>query len=164
VTRVRPGVVEDAAAIAEINVASGFASFGPDVSEDTRHSLSEGREGLWVALLSAPPPGQLVLVAETADGDVVGFVSVGPTRDEDAHAGEVYALFVGPERWRRGIGAVLLEHGESALRLAGHDSASLWVLVGNERARSFYERHGWWFEGATKSDERGVFVRYVTDL
>ena len=35
--------------------------------------------------------------------DVVGFVSVGPTRDEDLSGlGEVRAVYVDPDRWRSG--------------------------------------------------------------
>ena len=32
--------------------------------------------------------------------------------------------------------------------------AVLWVLDGNRRARRFYEREGWAFDGATKVDDR----------
>ena len=34
---------------------------------------------------------------------------------------------------------------------------TLWVLKGNARAISFYERHGFKFDGATKTDERDGF-------
>ena len=43
-------------------------------------------------------------------GPVLGFVSVGPSRDEVAPPGdgEVYALYVHPDTWGTGVGSRLL--------------------------------------------------------
>lgn len=43
---------------------------------------------------------------------------------------------------------------EQALRTDGYDTAYLWVLEGNERAATFYERHGWASDSARKVDHR----------
>jgi GNAT superfamily N-acetyltransferase len=106
-------------------------------------------------------------LAAEADGIVVGFVSVGASRDADAD-GELFAIYVDPNHWRTGIGRDLITAGEERLRELGHEEATLWVLAKNPRARRFYERVGWRHDGATRPIE--IFgievpeVRYRKDL
>lgn len=67
------------------------------------------------------------------DGDaVVGFAITTPS--------ELHALYVDPDRWGTGVAAAL----HAALDLT---AATLIVLAGNARARRFYEKHGWVFDG-----------------
>jgi len=119
----------------------------------------------WSARLELPPPGWTTFVAETRAG-IVGFAAVGPSRDEDG-IGELYAIYVDPEAWSMGAGGALLERAEEQLR-AEYDSASLWVLEDNPRARTFYERAGWAADGARKAEERfgvrAAEVRYRKPL
>lgn len=84
------------------------------------------------------------------DGDVVGFVTTGPNRDENlVSAGEVLALYVTPCYWRSGAGTMLMGKAEEELRSGGCRSAALWVLEANDRGRAFYEARGWRTDGAT---------------
>jgi GNAT superfamily N-acetyltransferase len=109
------------------------------------------RPELWRERIGHPPPGWTTFVG-AEDGEVVGFVSVGPSRDERG-LGELYAIYVHPDWWGTGAGRALLERGETELRSRYRD-ATLWVLDDNPRARSFYERCGWTPDGARKADER----------
>jgi GNAT superfamily N-acetyltransferase len=104
----------------------------------------------WRARLSAPPPRSAAFVAEDEDG-VTGFLSLGKSRDPGG-AGEVYAIYVDPDRWRSGVGAALMRRAEDELRSFGFPAATLWVLDDNPRARRFYESAGWEVDGATKID------------
>lgn len=74
----------------------------------------------------------------------LGFVSVGPERQEDAPAdvGEVYALYADPAAWGTGVGRRLMEVALEDLTGHGRRQAWLWVLEGNERAIAFYRRAG----------------------
>lgn len=83
-----------------------------------------------------------LLVAD--DGGLVGFLSFGPSRDED-RAGEleVYTLYVAPERWGTGVADALMA------RVPSSGTVSLWVAERNARARAFYGRHGFIADGAT---------------
>jgi GNAT superfamily N-acetyltransferase len=105
----------------------------------------------WRSRLATPPPGWTTFVAED-EGDVVGFASVGPSRDEHG-VGELYAIYVEPERWSTGAGRALLERSEEQLRCE-YDIATLWVLDDNPRARRFYEAAGWSADGTRKAEER----------
>jgi len=96
------------------------------------------------------------LVAE-ARGQVVGFASFGPSRDAVAvpPIGELYALYLDPAVWGRGVGYALWSAALNDLRGAGYAGVTLWVLEANTRARSFYERVGFELEpGVTRALER----------
>jgi ribosomal protein S18 acetylase RimI-like enzyme len=87
-------------------------------------------------------------------GPVVGFVTFGPSRDRDTVGmGEIYALYVDPGRYEAGVGRLLMAHARWRLKEQGFEAAVLWVLQGNERAASFYEREGWKPDGATREEE-----------
>jgi GNAT superfamily N-acetyltransferase len=110
-----------------------------------------------------------VWVAEE-EGAIVGHAAIGPCRDDDqpSGTGEVYAIYLAPEAWGRGIGRELFTKAVDELRAAGFTRATLWVLETNARARHFYEAAGWRADGARKADEVGgaalIEVRYAVDL
>jgi ribosomal protein S18 acetylase RimI-like enzyme len=108
-------------------------------------------ETRWRQRLDDPPAGWSTFVAE-ANGAVVGFAAVGPSRDERG-IGELYAIYVEPDAWARGAGRELIVCAEGRLR-EQYSEATLWVLEDNPRARSFYERAGWTTDGARKAEER----------
>ena len=98
------------------------------------------------------------LVAEEAEGRLLGFASVDSGRDEHSLGlpkREVMALYVRAERYGTGVGYALLEAA------IGDDSAYLWVLDGNHRAIEFYERQGFRFDGTNKTEPVGVERRMV---
>ncbi|WP_410574864.1 GNAT family N-acetyltransferase [Amycolatopsis sp. cmx-4-61] len=84
--------------------------------------------------------GGRVLVAEE-DGAVAGFAAFGP--------GQLYALYLLPEYWGRGLGRAL--HDRVVAEMSG-DSAILWVLATNERAKAFYVRQGWVDDDARQTE------------
>jgi L-amino acid N-acyltransferase YncA len=117
-------------------------------------SLSvEERAAGWAAWLEKREPRTTVLVAERS-ARVVGFVSVGPSRDPDAvdRVAELYAVYVVAEEWGRGVGRRLLTEAADAMRGAGFREATLWVLDDNPRARRAYEAAGWALDGGEKED------------
>lgn len=77
-------------------------------------------------------------VAEV-DGRVVGFTMVS--------GAEVEQVFVDPAAHGSGVAGPLLAAAEERLAAAGHDVVWLAVVVGNARARRFYEKHGWYDAG-----------------
>lgn len=143
--RARP---DDAAAIAEVHARTWQAAydhvFGAERLAERRPDVAR-----WNRILS----NERVTVHVADDGGrVVAFVSVGPSRDEDAEA-ELYAIYALPEAWGTGTGHALMQSGLAVLRAAGYRDAILYVLEDNPRARRFYEREGWALDGGTKRDE-----------
>ena len=145
VRRARPA---DAAAIAEVHARTWRAAYEHAFGAE-RLAAREPDVALWTRILANERVE--VNVAE-AEGRIVAFVSVGPSRDDDAE-GELYAIYALPEAWGTGAGAALMQAGLDAMRGAGYRDAVLYVLDENPRARRFYEREGWALDGGTKREE-----------
>lgn len=156
---IRPARVEDADGIAEVHVASWRGAYEGLVPQELLDGQSvERRSEAWRQMLASGDRMTLVAVDETTD-EVVGFIDVGASRDDDVDAtvGELRAIYLRPTAWDRGVGRQLHDAGMELLR-PGFAEATLWVLDSNARARAFYEKHGWHADGATKQDDRGDAV------
>jgi ribosomal protein S18 acetylase RimI-like enzyme len=156
----------DARGMAEVHVHTWQEAYSDTLPPAFLNALSvDAREGYWRDELHTVAPDRRPWVAE-AGGTVVGFVASGAARDEAAHpsTGEVYAIYVLPDCWDKGVGRTLLAHAERDLIAHGYDEAVLWVLADNRRARAFYEITGWHADGGTKHDTIGgrevMEVRY----
>ncbi|HWH36732.1 MAG TPA: GNAT family N-acetyltransferase [Candidatus Limnocylindrales bacterium] len=144
--RARPA---DARAIAQVHVQTWRDAYADLLPAEFLAGLDvQQREGHWRAELMVRSSERAPWLAH-ADDQVVGFASVGPSRDRGAAAstGELYAIYVLPDFWDRGVGTDLLRRAEHDLVAHGYADATLWVLAGNERARRFYERAGWHLDG-----------------
>jgi ribosomal protein S18 acetylase RimI-like enzyme len=125
--------------------ADGLGGGAGDGDDPSLTNSGEVRSG------SSPSP--VDRAPEGSGGGVVGFVTFGPSRDEDAVGmGEIYALYVDPDRYEAGVGRMLMAHARRRLKEEGFEAAVLWVLIGNDRAASFYEREGWKPDGATREE------------
>lgn len=149
----RPG---DAYAIAGVQVRSWRAAYRGLLPDDVLAGLSvRNREQFWSGALTARPAHTGILVAAIGDA-VVGFAATGPPlvpQDRaDPTLGDLYALYINPDLWRRGIGTQLHAAALDRLRSCGFTHAGLWVLDTNERALRFYNRHGWTDTGRTHVD------------
>jgi len=143
----RLATVADADAIGLVQVETWRAAYQGLMPEEAIAQFDlEARQRLWREGLSREhQPGSATFVA-VLDDEVVGFASVGACRGED-DAGELYALYLQPACWDRGIGSALLERSEESMRSSGFTCAILWVLEGNERGERFYRAAGWERDG-----------------
>jgi ribosomal protein S18 acetylase RimI-like enzyme len=166
---IRHARVDDAATTASIRVRGWQAAYRGQVPDQLLDSLSVEYDTIrfadHVGHLAAD---RRVWVAES-NGEVVGFASTGPSRDEDAAgAGEIYAIYVRPDLCGKGIGATLLAHAGGDLAGQGYERAILWTLESNAAAQRFYERWGWRLDGSKKLDVLDGYelaeVRFTVDL
>jgi GNAT superfamily N-acetyltransferase len=162
--RIRTAKSGDALAIETIRVNGWRAAYRRVLPANELDAMTIDA-ARWRERLAKPPPGWSTFVAED-DRGVVGFVSLGPSRDQRG-VGELFAIYVDPALWGTGIGRSLLARAEEQLR-GEYRQATLWVLEANPRARQFYELAGWAADGARKAEERwGVRapeVRYRKSL
>ena len=131
----RGAVPGDRAALGELYCAAWRAAYAGLIPDGYLAGLTP--EGC------APGPGRIGGFVAERDGRAVGHVSFGASRDAEAADGaEIYALYVRPDAWRRGLGGRLLAAARGELLRRGYEKAHLWVLRDNYPARRFYEKQG----------------------
>ena len=139
---------EDAADLAETHVSAWQTAYAGHMPAEFLDSLDVAdSKRRWDERLARHDADIFVAEVASATGapDVVGFCTVGPSRDADAttQLGEIQAINLHPRAWRQGVGRALLGHACQNLRNRGFREAMLWVLEANARARAFYEACGW---------------------
>lgn len=163
---IRTATPDDGAFIAETHVGSWKVAYRGQLPDALLERLSvERRTQLWGETWWQQSGPKHDLLVYEADG-ILGFAALSPSRDDDADdsIGEVQAIYVDPDAWGVGVGRCLMEAAVASLRSAGFREATLWVLASNDRARRFYEKAGWHFDGTERVDHIGdvevVEVRY----
>jgi GNAT superfamily N-acetyltransferase len=165
--RVRRAVVDDAHGIATVHVTTWQVAYRGIVPDEILDAMDiEQRAERWRDDWLSKPEGRIWVAEEDV---IIGWANAGVSRDSDAEAapGELYGIYVAPTAWGTGAGRSLIDVATAWLR-EDHGSATLWTLEANARARRFYEKNGWRFDGTTKAEDvRGVVlreVRYRVDL
>jgi GNAT superfamily N-acetyltransferase len=152
VVSIRPATPEDADEIARLHTGTWQTAYRGIVPDAALDALSwQDRASQWRESLGGGGAASVTTLVAIEEDRLVGFAAVGPVRDDDIPAeqfDELYAIYVLPGSWRRGIGTRLL--GEATM-LAGATGRGLvlWVLARNELAQDFYASTGWRPDGAT---------------
>lgn len=150
IRELRPARLSDAVSVAGLHVRTALHAFAdifpPDAPRPTVEVLT-ARWSNWIG--PECPPKQGVWVVEEGDR-LVGVAIAGPDPD-DASFGHFSRLYVDPDHWGRGIGRRLHDQAILHLRQQAYRTATLWVLEGNVRTRSWYERLGWRLSGTRKA-------------
>lgn len=152
----------DARAIAEIGVAGWRVAYAGILPRDFLAGLSvTAREIAWQSMLEADEMDGAPSWMAERDGRPVGYVASGPPRDDDVPlpAAEIYAIYVAPDAWRRGVGRTLLATAVEHWRVRGATTLVLWALEANAAGRAFYESVGWQADGDIQEIDFGAFQR-----
>lgn len=177
---IRPATPNDAQAIARIRVQGWRFAYQGLISQDYLDSLSVAKDtermrGYLSQFPQNSPPSRSASVQGSSDGKkqsfilavrddaVLGFCRFGAAPDKTDRAesavpagtinGRLHSLYIDPDALGQGVGHALMSHALSTFAAWGCEHATLWVLEGNSRAISFYERQGWHRTGATKVDQ-----------
>ena len=177
---IRPATPYDAQAIARIRVQGWRFAYQGLLSQDYLDSLSvaEDTERIRGYLSQFPhnsPHSRPESVQGSSDGEkrsfmlaargdaVLGFCGFSAVPDKayrperavpaGTMIGRLHSLYIDPDSLGQSIGHTLMNHALSTFAAWGCEHANLWVLEGNSRAISFYERQGWRCTGATKVDQ-----------
>jgi len=155
----------DAGAIAHVHVRSWREAYAGIVPATHLDSLDPtARAAIWARDLRNGPRDHVRTWVACTPADVVGFASLGPSRDEDAARGdhEIYSIYLDPGTWGHGVARDLVR--TVIADVAGRSPISLWVLAANDRARHFYRRNGFQPDGTERYEEFGgvdlLEVRY----
>jgi ribosomal protein S18 acetylase RimI-like enzyme len=137
---IRAARLDDVPGIARLDVETWQATYAGILQTPYLAGLSAPRrEHGWKLSIQRAPADLRVAVDDM--GAIVGFGSCGRCRGEPEFGGEVFTLYVAPDRQNQGIGRALLLALFARLVEAGHGSAVIWVLRSNP-ARFFYRRLG----------------------
>ncbi|RWZ61306.1 N-acetyltransferase [Labedella populi] len=151
--RVRPAELGDAHGIADVHVESWRETYSGVITDRLMGDEAlEARRRMWRSILGLDPLPGSVAVAERGDR-VIGFAFAAPADHPDAMKGfpparglHLYSICLLANEQGSGIGTALLE------AVLADQPAQLWVLSGNDRARAFYERHGFGADGYEFAD------------
>ena len=150
---VRDAIPQDAAEVAGVHVRSWQAAYRGLFPDDYLDGLrAEDRMAHYT--FGDSRPGHPATIVAVAGNTICGFATTGPSQDEDAaDAGELYAIYLDPHVWGRGIGRALMAEARARLSRRGFAAAILWVLVGNEPAQRFYRADGWQPDGHRRQED-----------
>jgi GntR family transcriptional regulator len=126
----------DARALASVFIEAWRDGYRGVVDDDIIDALDHTEVASWLAGV-VRDASATTLVAERADGEVVGFARFGDDA-EDPATGHLFALYVAPHAAGRGVGRLLLERVISDLDPESKRAVTLWVFEANERARRLY--------------------------
>jgi GNAT superfamily N-acetyltransferase len=138
---IRPAILDDAASIAHIHVASWRATYAGIVPQDYLDSLDEAQFAeRWQNWITTETSAS-IFVAEV-DGRLSGFAAGGPIRKlVSIYDAELYAIYLQPEMQRKGIGRALFNQIVSELVAQKLNHMLLWSLRDNP-STGFYQRLG----------------------
>jgi GNAT superfamily N-acetyltransferase len=143
--RYRPATVRDALIASEVvaKAAAAFANFTPPGWRPRSPLLAEPE--LHDILSRGYVKTRLAFSGSAAVG-VAGWQPARDTtepRDPIPGRAHLWAFFVVPDWWGKGVASELLEWATTGMADSGYESAQLWAVRDNARARAFYEREGW---------------------
>ena len=163
---IRSAGVDDAEAIAAVHNASLQASYRPLIPERIAHLVLDPPEVApripgWRRCLERLRVSTTLVACDHRA--VVGFCTLrsAPGNSAGRATGEIWALFVQPSHWHRGIGRLLCERSLADARARGFASVDLWELESNENARRFFRSMGFRADGETRTflEHAGVSLR-----
>ena len=160
---IRRATPEDARSLAEVHAASCQSAYRDILPDSVRKGFTVDS---WVSKFQQMLAEETQVIAVIKDkGKILGYTIIGPNRDEDLKedaCGEVWGLYISPDRWRKGLGTRLTKWACRRLKSSGYDIATLWVFQTNLAAREFYQAMGFASDGATKEVRPGapLAVRY----
>ena len=163
---IRSAGVDDAEAIAAVHTASLQASYRPLIPDRIAPLVLDPPEAApripgWRRCLERPRVSTTLVACD--NHAVVGFCTLRstPGRGAGAATGEVWALFVRPSHWRRGIGRLLCERSLADARVQGFAGVETWELESNAAARRFFHALDFRPDGETRIflEHAGVSLR-----
>lgn len=155
--RISPATLADAPALGRLHRECWLETYAGVLSDRILAAASaESLADEWAGMLAAgsadaTAPGSIVLVAELLDPSaessgtspaLVGFARSAPSDDPAApRPTKLDSLYTLASTHGSGLGARLLDG------VLGDRPAYAWIVTANERARRFYEKHGFALDG-----------------
>jgi GNAT superfamily N-acetyltransferase len=140
--KIRPALPDDRPFV--LATAQRLAAFGPPPWR-TASEIVEREARTLAAFFAAPPAGSALLVAESEQGERLGFAYLEQLEDYFTHEahGHVGMLAVSETAEGKGIAGALMRAAELWALEQGYLKLTLGVFEGNRGARAMYEHLGY---------------------
>lgn len=163
---IRRAEIYDAKDLAHIILESWRSTYSDLIPEEEikRYLDLERRRNQFERFISQ---GEIVLIG-FIDNKPCGLAFANPDNDEGLEVcGSIYSMYTLEESWGMGLGKALMDNVIRELREAGCRKVLLWVYEENPRARKFYEKCGFSYDGKSKESHFSnspLELRYIKDL
>ena len=162
---IREAKANDAARIAEIDVASSRYAYKNIVSDECLYKDLSVEDRIpvhkkWIT----EKRFEVYVYEDPGTGMIKGMMGIGMSEDDDKkEAFELHYLYVDPDHLRMGAGSEMLQFFEQKGKERGCREFVVWVLEENEIGRNFYEKNNYRIDGKEKIFRRWNKreIRYV---
>ena len=164
--RIRAAKKEDATSLANIIVESWKSAYSEIIPKDeiTRYLDKDRRKIQFEKFIEN---GEIVLIGLLNEMPC-GLVFANKDNDEGLeNCGSIYSIYLLEETWGKGLSSKLMDQTIEILKEEGCKQISLWVYEENLRARKFYEKHDFIFDGSKKYSRfsnKPLELRYIKEL
>lgn len=164
--KIRTATKEDASNLANIIVESWKSAYSELIPKDeiTRYLDKERRKIQFERFIE---DGEIVLIG-LFDEIPCGLVFANKDNDEGLkNGGSIYSIYLLEETWDKGLSSRLMDQTIEILKEEVCKQISLWLYEENMRARKFYEKHGFIFDGSKKHSRfsnKPLELRYIKYL
>lgn len=166
--RVRAATGEDSETIGKIQARTWKTTYKNILTDDFLSTIDESERAQAAITRYSNPDIKTFVVTESSNDLPVGFVCMGPSREQSLIADvEVYAIYVLEQHQKSGAGELLLRQALDYLKSQKGKIAFISVFKSNSKARRFYEKMGGQFIGedfVVIDEVRYQTVTYVWDL
>ncbi len=159
--------MQDSKDIAGIVICSWRAAYKDIISPEVMLEKTDinNRTELFSGIISEGIQNVYII---SDDQKPCGFCTSNKCGDEDLpNAYEIIAFYFLPEYWGRGYAKQAMDYVLENIRKSGYKKVSLWTFEDNLRARRFYEKSGFVFDGTKKKSDLGdnlFYVRYCAEI
>ena len=149
---IREAKANDAARIAEIDVASSRYAYKNIVSDECLYKDLSVEDRIpvhkkWIT----EKRFEVYVYEDPGTGMIKGMMGIGMSEDDDKkEAFELHYLYVDPDHLRMGAGSEMLQFFEQKGKERGCREFVVWVLEENEIGRNFYEKNNYRIDGKEK--------------
>ncbi len=160
--RIRSAGPEDAGEIGLIHVLGWQNSYRHIVPAEILDAFDPAERARDFREFMEEHPSKLMKAWLAEDGgEAVGFAVTAPAQDEDldpVEVGELLWIYLLPDTQGKGYGRQLFDHAIGYLCMQDFKEGVLWTFEENARARRFYEKAGWGWDGTLRERERPGYV------
>jgi len=141
--KIRLASLNDVEGIAKVHLESWNTTYKNIISDSYLSNLTlEGRIRNWTWVFNNSNNGDVIIVIEDENNQIVGFLSGGKSRETNLeYDAELYAIYLLEDAQSKGYGKLLVNRFIEELKLTNYHSMMLWVLKENP-AVNFYKKPG----------------------